>query len=152
MVVVGLVARKKPLGRVLPTAQTRERFYRLVDVRGPDECWPWTGAVLDRREDQHQTYGVWKGFPGTRYVHRIAYCLEQGLAKLDPNIVVHHTCHKNPDHTPLCCNPAHLEPMQGAQHRSMHASDRWQAHKQGQKPFRSPKGMGINATEEESNG
>lgn len=138
-------SRAKLLARPQPRVQIRERFYRLVDVRGPDECWPWTGAI-DDRDNRDKPYGIWKGFKGTRFAHRIAYMLEHGLDELDPEITVHHTCYKRRNHTPLCCNPAHLEAMEGAQHRSMHAEERWKAHHSGKKPFRRPSGMGVKNT------
>ncbi len=115
---------------------------RLVDVRGEDECWPWQGTVQSPAQARGKPpYGVWKGFPGTRMVHRIAYMLHHGLSSLSKSIVVHHNCHKNPDHTPLCCNPKHLELMEEAAHRSMHARERWDAHRDGTKPFRKMRGM-----------
>lgn len=132
----------KPLSRPTVPAHVAERFWRLVDSSpGPNKCWPWKGNVQNpNTRPGRKPYGVWKGYPGTRLVHRIAYALHTGDS-LDPEVPIHHKCHENPDHTPLCCNPTHLEPMEGAEHRSMHARERWEAHRQGTKRFRKRSGM-----------
>jgi len=83
--------------RPLPplTAADIARFWKYVDVRGPDECWPWK---------------VWKGHAIMRIggrkgdsfkSSRIAYVLQHGE---DPYpLLVCHTCDNPP-----CCNGAHL--------------------------------------------
>lgn len=65
-----------------------------VDVRGPDECWPWTGRP--NREYGQISLG------GKQYgAHRLAYFIAFGV---DPgDLCVCHSCDNPP-----CCNPAHL--------------------------------------------
>jgi Autographiviridae endonuclease len=79
--------------RVLPEAQ---RFWALVDKRGPDECWPWLAAI------GHGGYGAFTR-DGRRQVgaHRMAYELAYGPVPIGKNAC--HRCDK-----PSCCNPAHL--------------------------------------------
>ena len=76
------------------TASDIARFWAKVDVRGPDECWPWI-AYTDK-----YGYGTF-GINGTIFlVHRISMALDGrdpiGLCAL-------HTCDNPP-----CCNPSHL--------------------------------------------
>ena len=72
------------------------RFWRLVDRRGPSECWPWLGDA-DR-----DGYGVFV-FRGRKYgAHELVLSFTTGekrLARLD-------TCHACDN--PRCCNPEHL--------------------------------------------
>jgi len=65
-----------------------------IDVRGPDECWPWMGYVTPRG------YGRAAG----KYVHRLVLAEKLGR-ELTPDEVTRHTC----DNT-TCCNPNHLIP------------------------------------------
>lgn len=76
--------------------RVEDRFWSKVDRRGPDECWPWTGAYAGGR------YGLfWKDGKNLG-AHRVAYELSTGQ---DPvGRVVRHRCD-----TPGCVNPAHLE-------------------------------------------
>lgn len=72
------------------------RFWRLVSVRGPDECWPWVG---DRDRDG---YGTFYYGGRSRRAHELALSFTTGekkLAGLD-------TCHSCD--VPACVNPAHL--------------------------------------------
>lgn len=73
-----------------------QRFWRDVDKRGPDECWPW------KRSTMRGGYGR---FPVTsrnqQRAHRYAYELTHGPIPKD--IVICHRCDNPP-----CCNPAHL--------------------------------------------
>ncbi len=75
----------------------RDDFWAHVDVKGPDECWPWLRAVND------EGYGsLWVGEVGrkTERAHRYAFKLTHGRW---PEGVTRHTCDNPP-----CCNPAHL--------------------------------------------
>ncbi len=73
-----------------------ERFWAKVDRRGPDECWPWTGA--------HTSTGVGNFWDGHAYVkaHRFAWELANGRAVPD-GLMVSPQCR-----TKDCCNFAHL--------------------------------------------
>lgn len=72
-----------------------ERFQSRVDVRGPEECWPWTGPCVQAG------YGVlWRD--GNNYgAHRVAWELANG--PIPKGLFICHHCDNPP-----CCNPAHL--------------------------------------------
>jgi hypothetical protein len=72
-----------------------ERFWAMVDKRGSDDCWAWTGAHTPKG------YGTF-GIGGGRFqrAHRFAWTLAYG----DPGMFhVLHRCDNPP-----CQNPAHL--------------------------------------------
>lgn len=72
------------------------RFWRHVEKRGPDECWPWTA------KRQRQGYGrIGIGRNKQLGAHRVSFELANGFL---PEVVMH-SC----DH-PWCVNPAHLRP------------------------------------------
>lgn len=72
------------------------RVWSRVDVRGPDECWPWIGSRLrDGRGRFH-----WMGRSMT--APRIIWAIVNGLVP-PPHLFVCHACDNPP-----CCNPAHL--------------------------------------------
>jgi hypothetical protein len=72
------------------------RLWNFIDKsKGPDACWPWTGA------QRKHGYGVVKR-QGKRFTaHRVAY--EQKHGPVPANLSVRHLCDNPP-----CCNPAHL--------------------------------------------
>jgi hypothetical protein len=71
-----------------------EWFWSKVDVRGPEECWPWQKGMT-------KGYGV--VYQDDR-AHRVAYRLAVG--PIPEGLVLDHLCRNPP-----CCNPAHLEPV-----------------------------------------
>lgn len=81
---------------IYPRKTLEERFWEKVDVRGPDECWPWTSAI------NPNGYGViW--YQGRNHgAHRISL----RIAGQDPGENTRHCCVANP----LCVNPNHLLP------------------------------------------
>jgi hypothetical protein len=81
-------------GRPKNTAQS---FWRHVDRRGQDECWPWKIATKNG-------YGRFSLNCVEHYAHRFAYGLTYGRAPEGRETHVMHTCNNK-----LCCNPAHLE-------------------------------------------
>jgi hypothetical protein len=127
-----------PSAPQLATDAVRVKFWSLVDSSaGPDQCWPWLGPL-----DREGRYGQFRQFRPTRQAHRVALMLTRNVV-LPKEIIVHHTCHDRPGHTPLCCNPKHLDVMGDEEHRSMHARQRWAADKSKKKSFRRPAGMGV---------
>lgn len=77
---------------------TVERFWKCVDVAGPDECWNWRGT---------SSHGYGKFTLRTpngsqqHMAHRVAYLLH--YRALPTNLVVMHSCDN-----PRCVNFAHL--------------------------------------------
>jgi hypothetical protein len=73
------------------------RFWRYVDKRGPEECWPWIGKTEKNGYGRVQIGG--KGSPQIG-AHRFSLMMaSDGFPR-----VVMHKCD-----TPGCVNPAHLE-------------------------------------------
>jgi hypothetical protein len=79
------------------TRPVGERFWEKV-VRDPDsECWFWTGGTAFG-------YGnFWLNRKG-RMAHRVSY--ELNVGPIPEGLQIDHLCR-----TPLCVNPAHLEPV-----------------------------------------
>lgn len=74
-----------------------KRFWEMVDKRGNDKCWEFTGF---KNKDG---YGIMsKGHSKLGSAHRISYEMHIGII---PNgMVIMHSCDN-----PSCCNPAHLK-------------------------------------------
>jgi hypothetical protein len=93
---------RKTIAVAIPQLSERDvqRFWVKVDIRGPDDCWPWLGAA---GESGHGRFKI----AGKLYSpHRISYTLANGdIDNADEfhGTVVRHTCDNPP-----CCNPAHL--------------------------------------------
>lgn len=80
-------------------ASFAERFWRQVERRGANDCWPWTG------KSQTRGYGCLSvgGKRGSKMLaNRAAWTLTYGA--IPEGHVIRHKCHNR-----LCCNPAHLE-------------------------------------------
>lgn len=71
------------------------RFWRMVDQRDPDGCWPWLG-------DDDQGYGVFFYQGRLRRAPELALSFTTGEQRL-PGLDTCHSCDNPP-----CCNPAHL--------------------------------------------
>ena len=76
------------------TALLQARFWAKVDVRGPDECWPWKASTT------RGGYGKMKIGASVIGAHRIAMVLDGRAPKS------RHALHRCDN--PPCCNPAHL--------------------------------------------
>jgi len=76
----------------------RRNFWAKVDVRGPEECWPWKRATT-------KGYGVIRFKGRNQYAHRVAWEFTRELenGSIPSNMFVCHKCDNPP-----CCNPAHL--------------------------------------------
>ena len=75
-----------------------ERFWAKVDKRGPDKCWPWTGA-RNNREYGQICIGGHQG--RLLLAHRVSWELAHG--SIPKGMCVLHRCDN-----PLCVNPCHL--------------------------------------------
>lgn len=74
-----------------------ERFWPKVDVRGPDECWPWLGAR------NSGGYGIIRDIDTRLISASRASLIVDGR---DPGALwALHSCDN-----PVCVNPAHLRP------------------------------------------
>lgn len=77
-----------------------ERFWSKVDIRGPGECWPWTGKPSP---DGYGRFGV--GRVGSRNIILNAQVFALILTTGEDQAGRYglHTCDNRP-----CCNPADL--------------------------------------------
>lgn len=84
------------------------RFWSKVEVRGVNECWPWTGKAYGRSRG-----GAIRGrvrYEGRiQYAYRVAYELAFGKTLSG---VARHQCDN-----PACCNPYHI--LDGTQSQNM---------------------------------
>ena len=96
-----------PLVRKMIFGSVEERLNHYIDKRGPDECWPWTGAL-------GRGYGIiWANGVSSR-AYREAFKLWVGPVPAGAHL--DHVCH-DPSVCSLtvdcphrsCCNPAHLK-------------------------------------------
>lgn len=98
-----------------------EFLWANIDVREPDECWPW------KRKPSSGGYGQLRWFDRSIGAHRAVYQLTNGPEPVFPGeqTNIDHLCHdtatcKLTTDCPhrLCCNPAHLEAKPASANRS----------------------------------
>lgn len=78
-----------------------DEFWKMVDIRGPQDCWPWRGrtkAGYGRVSFYSRRTGK---TPRTQQAHRVAWEFVNGPIE-DASLEVCHTCDNPP-----CCNTAH---------------------------------------------
>lgn len=90
-------------------------FPKLVDVREPDECWPFLGRI-----GSHGYGSYWIGGRETT-AHRVAFVLWKH--SIAPGMVIDHDRRVCSDKR--CCNPHHLRELTN----ELNAKDNGQAHK-----------------------
>jgi hypothetical protein len=89
-------------------------LWSRVDIKGPDECWPWTASIGSHGYGQFS----WEG--KVICAHVATYMLTKGPVPVDLNVL--HSCDYKP-----CCNPAHV--YAGTQARNnLDARERGQAY------------------------
>lgn len=71
------------------------RFWALVSVSDPEECWPWLGTRVGVGYGRVQVDRV------RTVAHRVAY--ELAVGPIPEGLLVLHRCDNPP-----CCNPKHL--------------------------------------------
>ena len=90
--------------KVTPEQRLPARFWSKVDRRGPDECWPWLGALDSYSYGNFHLAG--KPAPLTHIkAHRFAWILTFGAI---PSGSETETCVLHRCDNPPCCNPSHL--------------------------------------------
>ena len=77
-----------------------ERFWEKVDIRGPDECWPWLGCLNKQGYGLIRVPGHLNGLPTSAI--RVMMVMKTGEPP-DDDLLVLHACDN-----PICVNPAHL--------------------------------------------
>jgi hypothetical protein len=77
------------------------RFWKWVDVRGPNDCWLWTGTICGPDFREGIGYGNLTVNKQKRLSHRVAFELTFGAIPIGLEVL--HKCDVK-----RCCNPGHL--------------------------------------------
>lgn len=77
-----------------------DRIWERVDVRGPDECWPWKLSIGSHGYGQ-AGWSLPGGKNNMTTAMRVAWTAANG--PIPDGLTVDHLCRNRP-----CCNPAHL--------------------------------------------
>ena len=80
---------------------TIEDYWKNVDIKGEDECWPFQG--YKDKDDYGKFQFSLKDNQVSKRAHRLAYEYTYGL--IEEGKFICHTCDN-----PSCCNPTHLFP------------------------------------------
>lgn len=118
-------------------ASVFSRLMTRIDVRGPSECWPWTGGL---RSNGYGTFGVKRAGKWTQTTAHRAFYVER-FGEIPGGWEVDHKCRNR-----ACMNPSHLEAVSvqenrkrrnaakthcGSGHEYTQATIRWQADEDG---------------------
>lgn len=76
------------------------RFWKYVNIKGPDDCWEWQGGNNGAGHGQFYIKTV-SGKAVREYAHRISWMLKFG--DIPEGMLVCHKCDNPP-----CCNPKHF--------------------------------------------
>lgn len=103
-----MIAQKRKYKARVMHIRARERFWKFVDKKEEDECWPWIGPVHASNDWEHGTRKgdplcFIKGISTSTNPQRIAY--EAAGNALWLQCKVYNTCGNK-----ACCNPRHLYP------------------------------------------
>jgi len=82
------------------TPRFERRFWQKVAIRGPDDCWPWTGDYWTN--GRGKALVIVDGRRRTMGAPKVAYILTHRRLP-PPDYKVCHHCD-----FPPCCNPTHL--------------------------------------------
>ncbi len=86
-----------------------DRFVEKIGEPDTNGCWPWIAYTAP------SGHGTFYAGGNSRLAHRIAY--ELFVGPLSNETDLHHRCEN-----PTCVNPAHLDPLDSAEHRRLHAT------------------------------
>ena len=92
-----------------PLVSVFERFWKMVDKRDPNECWPWKGYTDTRGYAGFAVRSERKNLTSGK-PHRFSWELANAK-EIPDDMEIDHTC-KNPS----CVNPKHLEVVTHAEH------------------------------------
>lgn len=85
-----------------PIIEVTSSYFRNVERRGSEACWPWRAARTDR--GYGVTHIVIDGRRRAAAAHRVAHYIATGVWEpWSKGRLVRHLCHN-----PACCNPGHL--------------------------------------------
>jgi hypothetical protein len=76
-------------------ANLEDRFWKKVDIKGPDDCWEWNASKSSNG------YGCFKYNTKTLHSHRVSY--EIANSSIPEGKMILHKCDNKG-----CCNPNHL--------------------------------------------
>lgn len=87
-------------------SNTRDDVFKHIDMKAPDQCWPWLGPSGGRARDPRPYFTC----EGRKWIaYRLVYELVHGVT-LEPKQLLLHSCDMGamPPTGVGCCNPAHL--------------------------------------------